>query len=330
MTYNVARIAQIGCGYWGKHLARNFFELGSLAAIADENPETAAGACAQFGVPAQTFAEVLASPDIDAVALATPAISHATMAIAALRAGKHVFVEKPFALTLEDGESVIAAAKAAGRQLMIGHLLQYHPLFAQLKRMVEGGDIGALRYVFSTRLNLGKVRNDENVLWSVAPHDFSMLLSLVGEAPVSISAYGADILTPGVADWCTCHFRFASGVRGHVQSSWLHPFKEQRLVAVGDAGMLVFEDSQPDWDKKLALYRHFIDFSGSAPVAVKADAEFVVVERGEPLKLECAHFIECVQENRSPRTDGAEGLRVLSALALAEVALAHSLGKGTK
>lgn len=321
------RVAQIGCGHWGRHLARNFFELGALASVADDNPETAAGMGAKFGVPVRTFGEVLASADIDAVALATPAVTHADMAILALTAGKHVFVEKPFALTIEAADRMIAAAGVADRRLMVGHLLQYHPAFVELKRQVAAGAVGRLRYVYSNRLSLGKIRTDENVLWSFAPHDFSMLLSLVDEAPESVTAQGGDFLTPGIADWCTCQLLFPSGVRGHIHVSWLHPFKEQRFVAVGEAGTLVFEDSRTEWDSKLALYRHSIDRSGSTPVALAASPEYIAVEPSEPLKLECAHFIETIAEDRRPRTDGAEGLGVVFALAAAERALACSLGK---
>ncbi|MDZ7588482.1 MAG: Gfo/Idh/MocA family oxidoreductase [Parasphingorhabdus sp.] len=321
----MVKIAQIGCGHWGKNLARNFAEIGALAAIVDGDPATAAAISAAHNVPASSFDAVLADPDIHGVALATPAPSHSAMALQAIAAGKHVFVEKPLALDPAEAEAMIAAAATADRRLMVGHLLQYHPVFQALKTEVSAGRIGALQYIYSNRMSLGKFRTEENILWSFAPHDFSMILSLTGEEPAHVTAQGASYVTPGVADWCTVQFAFPSGVRGHVQASWLHPFKEQRLVAIGDKGMLVFDDSAAEWEHKLAFYGHGIDSSGAAPVPQKADVEYLTVEKSEPLKAECQHFIDSIANGSTPRTDGAEGLRVLRALHRAEGELAKSL-----
>lgn len=321
------RIAQVGCGHWGKNLARNFAELGVLAAVADDHADTAARIAAQHGVAARSFEAILADDAIDGVSLATPAITHADMALRAIAAGKHVFVEKPLALDPAEGMRVVEAAETAGRVLMIGHLLQYHPIFLELKRLVEAGTFGRLRYVYSNRLSLGKFRQEENVLWSFAPHDLSMILGLLGEEPDQVTAEGAAILSDSIADWSICNMRFPSGARAHVQTSWLHPFKEQRLVVVGDDAMAVFEDSAPDWSRRLAIYRHGIDRSGSGPVPVKAEPEYIAVAQDEPLQAECRHFVECVRTGARPRTDGREGLRVLNVLARAEAALGSSLSR---
>lgn len=319
------RVAQVGCGYWGKNLVRNFAEVGALAAISDGHAPTAAKMSADYGVPALEWSDILADPSIHAVSLATPAEAHAEMAIAALEAGKHVFVEKPLALTSQDGERVVAAARTAGRVLMIGHLLQYHAIFRRLREMVADGTLGSIDYIFSNRMSLGKFRTEENVLWSFAPHDVSMVLALVGEEPTRVSAQGAAFVTPGIADWVTMQMVFPSGTRGHVQTSWASPFKEQKLVVVGSEAMAVFSDAEPEWDRKLALYRHRIDRSGPVPVPHKADAEYVEVARDEPLKAECLHFLESAAAGRQPITDGEEGLRVLKVLERGEAALAVSL-----
>lgn len=319
------RIAQIGCGHWGKNLTRNFSELGALAAVVDNNPDTAKRMADMYGVKPYTFEDALADPQIDGVALATPAVSHAEFAIRALEAGKHVFVEKPLALRVVDAAEVLSVAEKSGKVLMVGHLLQYHPIFSKVRDMVAQGTIGKLRYVYSNRLSLGKFRTEENVLWSFAPHDLSMILSLAGEEPDSVSAQGMSYVTPGIADWANVQMRFPGGLRGHVQTSWIHPYKDQRLVVVGEDGMIEFADSNPDWDSKLMLYQHAIDRSGPVPEPVRAEGEKIAVAKGEPLKAECQHFIDCCASNASPRANGAEGLAVLRVLEKAEDCLAQSL-----
>jgi predicted dehydrogenase len=319
------RVAQVGCGHWGKNLARNFAELGVLAAVADYDPATADRVGAACGIAPRTFEAILADPTIDGVALATPAPQHAEMALAAITAGKHVYVEKPLALDVADAGRMIVAAGAANRVLMVGHLLRYHPGFIALQQLVADGACGTLQYVYSNRLSLGKYRIEEDVLWSFAPHDLSMILALAGSAPSSVRAQGASFVTPDLADWCLVDLVFPSGLRGHVQASWAHPFKEQRLVVVGDAGSAVFEDSHPDPAKRLALYRHTVDRSGGAPVPNKADAEYVALPAGEPLRDECAHFVACITGDARCRTDGGEGLAVLKVLDAASRALALSL-----
>lgn len=307
-------IAQVGCGHWGKNLTRNFAQLGALKAIVEPHGPTAEKVSAEFGVPALALDQVLADPAIQGVAFATPAEAHAKGAIAALQAGKHVYVEKPLALTVADCRAMIDAADRAGRILMVGHLLQYHPIFVALRDLVAAGEIGALRYIYSNRLSLGKFRTEEDVLWSFAPHDISMLLALANSPVCKVSAQGAAFVTPGICDMSTLQIGFENGVFGHIFTSWCHPFKEQRLVVVGENGMAVFEDSQQDWDRKLALYRHRIDTTGPVPVPYKAEAEYVPVPKGEPLRTECESFLNAIREGRPPRTDGIEGLAVVEVL----------------
>lgn len=324
------RLAQVGCGYWGKNLARNFAQLGALHAVVDDNPATAAAMATEHGALAMTFASVLDDPNIEAVSLATPAPQHARMALAALNAGKHVFVEKPLALEVEDARQLVEAAKRSGQILMVGHLLQYHPIFKALLEIVKKGELGNIKYIYSNRLSFGKIRVEENVLWSFAPHDVSMVLALAGEMPQEVKAEGASFVTQGVADNAICHLNFPSGIAAHINVSWMHPFKEHRLVIVGEKATAVFEDSQPDWSKRLAIYRNHVDRAGAFPSAVKGPVEFIEVAPAEPLKEECGHFIDCIQTRNAPRTDGAEGLRVLNVLRQAEDSLVRSLNQAGK
>lgn len=323
-------IAHIGYGYWGRNLARNFAELGALKAVVDPDPRAAEAAATAHGVRAAGFDEVLSDPGIQGVSIASPAEQHFTHAKAALEAGKHVFVEKPLALDVGQAEQLGALAAKRGLTLMVGHLLQYHPIYMRLREMVAGGEFGRLHYVYSNRLSLGKFRREENVLWSFAPHDLSMILGLFDAEPTQVSAQGSVAYTPGVADVATVEMHFPGGGSGHVFTSWMHPFKEQRLVVIAEKAMAVFEDSLPDWDAKLQIYRHSIDTNGPVPNPSKADAEKVVVPRSEPLKAECQHFIECIANGTRPRTDGAEGLRVLRVLEKAENALRDNLGRQGK
>lgn len=308
------RLAHIGCGYWGKNLARNFAELGVLEAVVDGNPETADVMAAATGARVMDFDSVLADSTITAVSFATPAETHHRLAMRALEAGKHVFVEKPLALDPDEARELIDTARRLDRRLMVGHLLQYHPIFREMRSRIASGEIGNLTYVYSNRMSLGKFRTEENVLWSFAPHDVSMVLALAGAQPVSVTAQGAAIVTPGIEDWCTVQMEFAGGLKAHVQTSWLHPFKEQRLVAIGTSGMMVFEDSAANWEDKLKLYRHVVDTSGPVPVPSAVPAALIAVEKSEPLRSECQHFLDCISSGENPRTDGDEGLAVLNVL----------------
>jgi UDP-2-acetamido-3-amino-2,3-dideoxy-glucuronate N-acetyltransferase len=309
------RIAVIGTGYWGGNLVRVFGELGALAVICDRDAATVARLReAHPGARGESDpAAVLADESIDAVVIATPAELHHTMVRDAILAGKDVLVEKPLALSAAEGAELVRLAEENGRILMVGHLLWYHPAVLRLKELVDSGELGRIRYLYSNRLNLGKIRREENILWSFAPHDLSVILGLVGEAPSSVQAQGGNYLHERIADVTVTLLSFPSGVKAHVFVSWLHPFKEQKLVIVGEKKMAVFDDVAP-WGSKLVLYPHSIEWHGAVPVASKAEAQSVSLEQAEPLKAECSHFLDCLETRRAPRTDGREGLRVLQVL----------------
>jgi UDP-2-acetamido-3-amino-2,3-dideoxy-glucuronate N-acetyltransferase len=319
------RVAVIGCGSWGRNLVRNFHELGALAAVCDSNAAAAAECAGKYKVPALGFAAVLADPDIAGVVIAAPAELHGRLAAEALAAGKHVFVEKPLALSLDEAEWAAASAESGRRVLMVGHLLQYHPAFVKLQEIVRAGALGRLQYLYSNRLNLGKVRREESSLWSFAPHDISMILSLVGAEPDRVSAVGAYYLHKTIADVTTTHLSFPGGEQAHVYVSWLHPYKEQKLVVVGDRAMAVFDDGEP-WETKLVVYPHRIDWVDGKPQPSKADARPIGIEIAEPLMLECQHFLDCILSGARPRTDANEGTRVLKVLHAAEASMLAARG----
>lgn len=313
------RIAVIGCGYWGKNLVRNFSELGVLSSVCDANKELAEQSSQSYGVSVHTFEEVLAS-NIDGVVIAAPAAQHFDLTERALKAGKHVFVEKPLSLKVEDAKKLCDLSLQIRKTLMVGHLLQYHTAFLELKQLVAKGNLGRLQYIYSNRLNLGKFRNEENILWSFAPHDISMILALAGGVPETVYATGACHLNPRIHDVTTTHMSFKNGVEAHIFVSWLHPYKEQKLVLVGDRGMAVFDDGLP-WGEKLKLYPHQVTWLNGVPHPEKAEVVNVPLEVSEPLKLECQHFIDCITLNKKPRTDGFEGLQVLKVLDAAQKSL---------
>jgi UDP-2-acetamido-3-amino-2,3-dideoxy-glucuronate N-acetyltransferase len=315
------QVAVLGCGHWGRNLVRTFAERGALAAVVDPDAEAAAALAERHGTVARSLDEVLADPAVDAVVIAAPAARHGELALAVIGAGKHVYVEKPLALDVAEAEAVVEAAERAGVVLMVGHLLQYHPAFLALRSLVADGSLGQLRYLYSNRVNLGRFRREENILWSFAPHDLSMLLALVGDEPDHVSAVGATFLSSGIPDVTTTHLGFPGGQRAHVFVSWLHPFKEQRLVVVGSDAMAVFDDLQP-WESKLTVYEHGVSWDGATPVPVPAEGNPIPLEVAEPLGLECDHFLDCVRDGSVPRTDGREGLRVLRVLDAAQRSLA--------
>jgi UDP-2-acetamido-3-amino-2,3-dideoxy-glucuronate N-acetyltransferase len=322
-AHGMPRIAVAGCGAWGKNLVRNFAGLGVLRAIVDVDAATAALLARQHDCDALPWEEALADSGIDGIAIAAPAVLHARLAREALEAGKHVFVEKPLALHAADAEGLCQLAERIDRRLMVGHLLQYHPAFLRLKELVREGALGRLQYVYSNRLNLGKIRREEDILWSFAPHDISMILSLIGEDPERVEAVGARYLHRNIADVTTTHLTFPGGEHAHIFVSWLHPFKEQKLVVVGERGMAVFDDSE-EWGRKLLLYPHHMEWRQALPVPQKGEPEPVSLEQGEPLRLECQHFLDCIRTGATPRTDGREGLRVLRVLARATASLTGS------
>ncbi len=317
-------VACIGAGYWGKNLVRNFHGLGALAAVCESDPQRCSDIQAQYpGVrTVSSVDDVLSDSTIDAVAIATPAETHADLVSQSLRAGKDVFVEKPLCLSIAQGSELVALAKSEGRQLMVGHLLWYHPAVLKLKELVDSGELGRIQYIYSNRLNLGKIRREENILWSFAPHDISVILGLVGEMPESVSAQGGNYLHDRIADVTVTLLSFPSGVKAHVFVSWLHPFKEQKLVVVGDRQMAVFDDMEEH--DKLVLYPHRIEWRNTLPVVARADGQAVPLDRTEPLREECLHFLTSIQTRQTPRTDGEEGLRVLTVLQQSHNALLAS------
>jgi len=303
----------VGCGYWGRNLVRNFHELGSLGAICDVDRARLEELGNQFSIPTtQDFDELLAMPDLRAIAIAAPAAQHFVLAKRAILAGKDVFVEKPLALRVEEGEELLQLSRKHSRILMVGHLLHYHPAIVALRRMIHDGEFGKVEYISSSRLNLGKLRTEEDILWSFAPHDISAILHLLDESPMRVAAQGASYLNSPISDVTLSVLSFASGVKAHIFVSWLHPYKEQKLIVVGDRQMAVFDDTETE--RKLVLYPHRIDWVNRFPVARKAECEVVRLAKEEPLKNECRHFLECVRDRRTPRTDGENGLRVLKIL----------------
>ncbi len=318
------KIAVIGSGYWGRNLVRNFYELGVLACVCDRSPESLNAIKNQFPEVeiSSSFEQVLANEKIDAVAIATPAEMHYPMVCKALSAGKDVFVEKPLCLTADYGVDLVRRARSKKAILMVGHLLWYHPAILKIKEMVAGGELGRLQYIYSHRLNLGKIRREENILWSFAPHDISVILGLVGEKPDQVTAGGGNYLNPDIADVTLSQLSFPSGVRAHIFVSWLHPFKEQRLVVVGDRCMVVFDDTEPE--DKLLIYPHTIEWHGVEPIPCKAQAEKVSLPKLEPLREELRHFLDCLESREEPRTGGSEGLAVLEVLEECQRALGKS------
>ena len=308
-------VAVIGTGYWGKNLVRNYAHLGALKILCDKS-ETLLTQLRKRHPQIETclaLNDVLGRADIAGVAIATPAETHFTLAREALLAGKHVYVEKPLVLLENHAVELIDIAAERGLTLMVGHLLQYHPAFVRLKELARAGELGRINYIYSHRLNLGKIRREENILWSFAPHDISMILALAGEEPESVLATGGNYLHRKIADVTTTHLEFPSGLKAHIFVSWLHPFKEQKLVVVGERKMAVFDDTKP-WNEKLLIYPHEIKWRDYMPVPSTATPEYVNVKETEPLKLECEHFLQCITTGETPLTDGREGLQVLKVL----------------
>lgn len=311
------RVAVIGGGSWGKNVIRNFYELGSLHTICDIRGDVLKEHKNRFPKANVTtdYSDILNNDHINAVAIATPAAIHYELAKQALLAKKHVYVEKPLALHVQEAEELVSLAEKQKSTLMVGHILRYHPAVNKLKEIIDSGELGNIKYVYSRRLNIGRIRTEENILWSFAPHDISVILFLLDEQPVSISASGAGYVKTDIADVTLTSMDFASGVKCHIFVSWLHPFREQKLVVVGGKKMAVFDDLTKE---KLFLYPHKIQWQHRIPIAYKADVETVPVDMSEPLRLECQHFLDCVRNNQTPITNGREGLRVLSILHAAQ------------
>lgn len=310
-------VALIGCGYWGKNLARNFAELDALRFICD--PCESCRDFAAKNVPGCPVTgdvnDVLQSDGIAAIVIATPAETHFDIVRQCLEAGKDVFVEKPLALTYEQGSHLVRLAERMKRILMVGHVLEYHPGVLKLRELISIGELGRVRYVYSNRLSLGKIRREENILWSFAPHDIAIILRLIGEMPFEVSACGGTYLQANIPDATVTNLLFDNGIRAHVFVSWLHPFKEQRLVVIGSRKMASFDDV----NKKLILYDQRVELSdGGAPIPIKGEGAEVVYATSEPLRAECHAFLDAIETRIPPLTDGVSGLRVLRVLQMAQ------------
>ncbi|TML29927.1 MAG: Gfo/Idh/MocA family oxidoreductase [Actinobacteria bacterium] len=313
------RVGVVGLGYWGPNLARNFAGVPGceLRWCCDDDPAARERVVARF--PNVRFTgdldELLSDEELDAVALATPVPTHATLACRVLEAGKHCFVEKPLAQSTADAERAIEAARGARKTLMVGHLLEYHPGVRKLKELAESGSLGDIRYIYSDRLNLGKLRADENALWSLGAHDVSVVLYLAGEEPTEVEARGESYMRPGVEDVVFCFLRFGSGLSAHLHLSWLDPHKERRLTVVGARQMATFDDME--LERKVTVYDKGFDESATSYgeyITRSGDTWSPRIDNVEPLRVECEHFVECVRDGRPPISDGESGLRVVRVL----------------
>jgi predicted dehydrogenase len=313
------RLAVVGLGYWGPNIARNLAAIPGceLRWLCDPRPEARERAAHVFpgvGVSAD-LGELLEDEALDAVMLATPVPTHAELAARVLEAGKHCFVEKPLATHSSEAEAALAAAEGAGKTLMVGHLLEFHPAVDRLKELIDSGELGSLYYIYGNRVNLGQLRADENALWSLGAHDVSVVLHLVGEEPEQCLAHGACYVREGVEDVVFCYLRFPSGVVAHLHLSWLDPHKERRITVVGARRMATFDDML--LEGKLAIYDKGFDEdarSWGEYIARSGDIFSPRISNAEPLRIECEHFLECIRTGATPRSDGHSGLRVVRVL----------------
>jgi len=315
------RVAVAGLGYWGPNIARNFAGLpnAELAWCCDADEASRQRVAPMF--PRARFAadldEVLADDSVEAVALATPVPTHAQLAIRVLEAGRHCFVEKPMAQSAADAAAVVAAARAAGRTLMVGHLLEYHPGVMKLKELIDGGELGRILYIYGNRLNLGKLRADENALWSLGAHDVSVLLRLAGEEPYEVEARGESYMREGIEDVVFCFLRFPSGLAAHLHLSWLDPHKERRFTVVGEGRMATFDDMA--LEGKITVYdKGFDEQAGRGSygeyITRSGDIWSPRLPNVEPLRTECEHFVQSIRTGAPPISDGEAGLRVVKVL----------------
>jgi predicted dehydrogenase len=313
------RVGVAGLGYWGPNLARNFAALpGCELAWCCDASEASRGRWAR-AFPGARFTgeldDLLGDPDLDAVVLATPVPTHGPLAERVLRAGKHCFVEKPLAYRVEEAEAAVAAARESGRILMVGHLLVYHPGVRKLGEIAASGELGDVQYVYAQRLNLGKLRADENALWSLGAHDVSVVLHLAGEEPDFVEARGESYMRPPVEDVVFAFMRFPSGLAAHLHLSWLDPHKTRSLTLVGSRRMATFDDVA--LERKVTVYdKGFDQDAGSWGEYITRSGDIYSPQIGnrEPLRLECEHFAACIRDGRTPDSDGEAGLRVVRVL----------------
>lgn len=319
-----AHIAVVGCGYWGKNLARNFAQLRVLRSISDTNEKGLAEQSKLYPEVCLNprFEEVLDDEKIRGVVVATPAVLHFEQARQAILKGKDVFVEKPLALRYDEGKELVRLAEAHGAVLMVGHILEYHPAIKKLKEIIFRGELGRVWYLYSNRLNLGKVRREENILWSFAPHDISVILTLVSGEPDFVSAQGGSYLQSGIADVTVTSLLFSDGTKAHIFVSWLHPYKEQKLVVIGEQKMAVFDDMVREG--KLKIFDKGIEWKAGFPVPRQTAETTLFFEESEPLRLECEHFLACIRDRSRPLSDGRSALSVLKVLEAGQISLGRN------
>jgi predicted dehydrogenase len=315
-------VAVVGAGGWGKNLVRNFSALPDcrLKTVCDLDPAKLAQAKAADSRLATTreLSDVLTDLEVEAVVIATPAPTHFETARRCLEAGKHVYVEKPLTLSVADAENLVALAEKSGRQLMVGHLLEYHPCVLELKRLITSGELGEVYYIYAHRLNLGVVRKDENAWWSLAPHDVSVVLYLFGAEPVQVTSQGQAYLRQGVEDVVFTQMKFADGRMAAVHVSWLDPHKIRKMTLVGTKKMVTFDDMEATeklviYDKAADVTPGTVSYEDSITLR-QGDIRMPFIKGGEPLRTECLHFLDCVKNNKTPLSDGRDGLRVVKVL----------------
>lgn len=327
------KIGQVGVGAWGQNLLRSFLSLDEcwLKVCCDQNIEVLKNLKQRYKreiTTTQDFNDLLQDPQLDAIVIAAPAVLHFQLAEQALQAGKHVFVEKPLCLNVQDGQNLLEAAQKNKKILMVGHLLLHHPAVKKLKKIIDNGELGNIHYIYSTRVNLGKVRKEENVLWSLTAHDISVALFLLGQRPVEVTAKGAFYLRGGIEDIVFVTITFANRTIAHIHASWLDPHKIRKFTVVGDKKMAVFDDMQPieklrihdkgfDRKRDFKTYEEFLSIRDG-------DIYIPKVEVSEPLRLQCEHFIECIKENKEPLANASSGLEVLHILQAAQESLQNN------
>lgn len=310
------KVVVIGTGHWGKNHVRNFANLEALAGVFDPDAERRKSMVEQHGLTDRyaSLDAVMKDDEVAGVVIASPAETHFDIAKLAMEKGKDVFVEKPLSLRYGQAMDLVDLAKRGERILMVGHLLQYHPGVVKLKELVSSGELGKTEYIYSNRLNLGKIRSEENILWSFAPHDISIMLWLTESMPLQVTAVGGNYLQPNVADTTISTYIFDGGVQAHIYVSWLHPFKEQRMVVVGSKRMAVFDDRAPKGQKLLMFDKNIEQINGQYVTKAPEGKPVAFDESIEPLRTECEHFLRCMKTREQPRTDGNEGSRVLKVL----------------